>query len=634
MEALELALTTARGVHVAASLSTFGAVMFWSAVAPPVLRQADGATASDIEARLLRLFRVSLSVALASALAWLMIDTANIAEAGTASQTAQAIWPVLTDTRFGHVLGLRTTLLVASALALGTGAAAGRRANATGLAGVSLMFHGWQAHAGTLGVTVLGAEALHLLAAGAWLGSLLPLQMLIRASSPPQAALAARSFTPLGLLCVAILAATALLQGWILVGGLAGLVGTDYGLVASAKLALFLDLLGIAAANRFCYTPGLTLAGAPDAKRQLQRSIGVEAAIGLAVILAAASLAARIPAVHEQPVWPFTWRPSLENLNDPDLGPEAISGLIGLAAALVLICVGLIWRKSFVAALAFAVVVVIWVAPNLDLLFVQAYPTSFFHSPTGFAAATIARGAQVFSSQCVACHGATGSGDGPAAKSLPVPPADLTAAHLWAHRDGELFWWISHGIETAQGPLAMPGFADRLSEDDRWALIDYVRANNAGTSMAASGQWQDSVLAPDFSANCTGGRVITLANLRGQVVQVLASVSGDVPPALPQVSKPLTTIRIDRDGQTTPTARTCVAADPSVWTAYAVVSGEDADSLDGTRFLVDSEGWLRARWRPGDPASWADPGALQAEIEKILSNPLTAETEHSHVHGR
>jgi mono/diheme cytochrome c family protein len=330
-------------------------------------------------------------------------------------------------------------------------------------------------------------------------------------------------------------------------------------------------------------------------------------------------------------VWPFTWRPSLENLNDPDLGPEEIGGLIGLAAASVLICIGVIWRKSFVAAFAVAAVMVIWVTPNLELLFVQAYPTSFFQSPTGFAAATIARGAELFSSHCTGCHGATGRGDGPAANSLPVPPADLTAAHLWAHSEGELFWWISHGIETAQGPLAMPGFADRLSEDDRWALIDYVRANNAGMTMAASARWQVPVPAPDFTATCTDGRMISLANLRGQVVRIIASVAGDIAPAPPQ-RPPLTTIRISRDEQVTPMARTCVAADPSVWIAYAVVSGEDAESLDGTQFLVDPAGWLRARWRPGDPRGWADPRVLQAEVETILSKPIAAGVSRSHVH--
>ncbi len=61
-----------------------------------------------------------------------------------------------------------------------------------------------------------------------------------------------------------------------------------------------------------------------------------------------------------------------------------------------------------------------------------------------------------------------GSGDGTAAKSLSVPPADLTAGHLWIHDDGELFWWLSHGIDSADGGQAMPGFSGVLDEDQRW----------------------------------------------------------------------------------------------------------------------------------------------------------------------
>lgn len=114
------------------------------------------------------------------------------------------------------------------------------------------------------------------------------------------------------------------------------------------------------------------------------------------------------------------------------------------------------------------------------MLFVPAYPTSFYRSPTAFAATSIMRGAALFPSNCAACHGADGRGDGPLAAKLPVPPADLTASHLWAHPDGELFWWLANGIEAPDGQPAMPGFADKLPPDNRWALIDYVRANNAG----------------------------------------------------------------------------------------------------------------------------------------------------------
>jgi hypothetical protein len=61
MEAAELGLTAVRGVHLAASLSAFGVVLFWSAVAPPVLQMADGATRARIEDRFRRMFRASLA---------------------------------------------------------------------------------------------------------------------------------------------------------------------------------------------------------------------------------------------------------------------------------------------------------------------------------------------------------------------------------------------------------------------------------------------------------------------------------------------------------------------------------------------------------------------------------------------
>ena len=86
-------------------------------------------------------------------------------------------------------------------------------------------------------------------------------------------------------------------------------------------------------------------------------------------------------------------------------------------------------------------------APSLTLLTVEAYPTSFQVSPTGFAAASIVRGETLYGPNCAACHGADGQGNGPAAASLRVKPADLTMPHLREHTDGDLFWWLSHGID-------------------------------------------------------------------------------------------------------------------------------------------------------------------------------------------
>jgi hypothetical protein len=65
-----------------------------------------------------------------------------------------------------------------------------------------------------------------------------------------------------------------------------------------------------------------------------------------------------------------------------------------------------------------------------------------------------------------------GWGDGPAGVGLPRKPADLTAAHTAQHTAGDMFWWITRGIPAG----GMPGFAGALSEDDRWDLINFIRA--------------------------------------------------------------------------------------------------------------------------------------------------------------
>lgn len=70
---------------------------------------------------------------------------------------------------------------------------------------------------------------------------------------------------------------------------------------------------------------------------------------------------------------------------------------------------------------------------------------------------------------CVSCHGAKGKGDGVAAAALNPKPADWTSKKVQEETDGEIFWKISNG----RG--AMPPWK-HLSENDRWALIRYIRS--------------------------------------------------------------------------------------------------------------------------------------------------------------
>lgn len=91
-------------------------------------------------------------------------------------------------------------------------------------------------------------------------------------------------------------------------------------------------------------------------------------------------------------------------------------------------------------------------------------------NPTPSDAASIARGKQLYTQNCFACHGTLGKGDGPAGSGLNPHPGDLSdSAAMWGQSDGALFWKISNGRSP------MPGFADTFSEQDRWRLIDYIR---------------------------------------------------------------------------------------------------------------------------------------------------------------
>ena len=103
---------------------------------------------------------------------------------------------------------------------------------------------------------LLFAGLLHLLAAGAWIGGLWPLLIVVR--GPPRVgALAARWFSPLGKACVVGTVLSSAVQFVGLVGGLPGLVGTAYGWVAGAKLGLLGVLFVFAVANRYRLAPAL-----------------------------------------------------------------------------------------------------------------------------------------------------------------------------------------------------------------------------------------------------------------------------------------------------------------------------------------------------------------------------------------
>ena len=611
-----LGLGLMRGLSVAALLSVFGALLFRTAVAGAVLQNRD---ADVFQRSWRRLFWASWSAAMATTIGWLVLEAASIANARTLLAAAVATSGVLADTRFGHVLLLRLAVLTAVALMQGSGTR--RLSTATILAAVATALQAGHSHAAAmedgLGILLL-SEVVHLLAAGAWLGGLLPLLLLTASASPHAAAIAARRFSPLGIACVVLLASTASFQFWVLIGGLPGAIGTGYGLLALVKLVLFGLLLGLASRNRFRWTPALEASAPAAARRALCSNIAIEAGLGLLVVLAAGLLTSLPPAMHVQPLWPFPYRPSLDTIReDADIRLEVIEAVLALGGAAALLVLACLLPHLRWAGIALAVAIGGFALPHLDPLLVAAYPTSYWLSPTGFAASSIVDGARLFPDHCASCHGAGGRGDGPASKGL-VPAADLTADHLWMHSDGELFWWLSHGIDMPGGGTAMPGFAGVLSDDQRWNLIDYIRAHNAGTIFGHAGGWSPPLKAPELQARC-GDRTVTLLDLRGRFVRLV--IGGSAVPAM--TSADVVTLVVPPD--TTPTGPgTCVIDDEVVPSAYSVVAGIPAADLQGTQFLIDDHGWLRALQRAGVSGSWNNLNNLAAEIRDLRARPIAA----------
>ena len=151
--------------------------------------------------------------------------------------------------------------------------------------------------------------------------------------------------------------------------------------------------LALACANRLVFTARL---GAGRAQRALLGSIAVETVAVCCVVFAAAAMASSPPATHVQPVWPFAWRPSTVAWEEPELRDELVRLLIAAAAGSLLIGITLAFRRFRILAAGLAVIVVAPFTPALELLFVEAFSTSYAHSTTGFSVNAIARGEVLF----------------------------------------------------------------------------------------------------------------------------------------------------------------------------------------------------------------------------------------------
>lgn len=447
------------------------------------------------------------------------------------------------------------------------------------------------------------AVSAHVIAAALWFGSLPSLYLLLRVSRD-EGLQAARRFSRYGIVFVVVLIAGATIAGWLLTGGMPGLVGTTYGRIMIAKIVLLAAMLTLAALNRFW----LSCDGASG--QGLRYAIVIEGIIGLVVFLAASLLATQPPGVHEDIVWPFAYRLRDNILSDAFLVDAAWRSFkpLLLAFLIAILCLFLPrWRwQATVVVLVFGVA--LFQPPRAGLFIQTANEASFLRSPTSYTSIAIARGATAFGVNCASCHGNDGRGRGEQATGDPVWPPDLSAPLFSGRSDGEIFWTIMHGKELNDGRQSMPGFEAALDAKTAWSLVDYVRtiASARTISMPAPDGEVYPALSPGITVYCGETRHEVGRQTTGFWLLTLRDKHLDV-------------FALSDDGAQIQ----CDISDQTAAVAMQLLT----PAADDASFLVDQNGWIRFRWSGHEGPELS---TLVTAISKARTKPVSLSNKGHH----
>jgi putative copper resistance protein D len=309
---IDLGLVVARLLHFAAVTALAGVSFF------PLYAYANAEPIVLLRWRQGVLLAAAVA-ALLSGILWFVFSVANMS--GTLADVADrdVLWTVLNETSFGRVWTARMLLAVIVLVVISR-----RFASTVGpqpdwimpsltaalLASLAGVGHS-QIEEGMAGVIHVTSDTAHLLAAGAWLGGLLPLGFILahdgretdtaRATDLDEVLL---RFSGMGYIAVATLIGSGLANGWLLIGSVSGLFATPYGQLLLVKLALFAGMLALAVSNRFWIVPSLTKArtdgrGPTAWTARLRHHVLGEQFLGLMVLLIVSVLGMMRPAIGQ-----------------------------------------------------------------------------------------------------------------------------------------------------------------------------------------------------------------------------------------------------------------------------------------------------------------------------------------------
>jgi putative copper resistance protein D len=265
-----------------------------------------------------RLLLAAAIVALLSGLFWFVFAVAGMSGALTDLTDPEVVWAVVQDTAFGAVWTARMLLAVIIVGLTATRLFSTRTINqdlitsilaAALLASLAGTGHS-QIEEGWPNAAHVASDAAHLLAAGAWLGGLLPFGFIlflhageIEAAGPMDLDQILLRFSQMGYVAVATLIGTGLVNSWFLVGAVSSLWTTAYGKMLIAKLLLFGGMLALAVLNRFWLVPSTIKARTDDLggfvswTGRLRTHVRGEQLLGLMLLLIVSVLGTMRPAI-------------------------------------------------------------------------------------------------------------------------------------------------------------------------------------------------------------------------------------------------------------------------------------------------------------------------------------------------
>ena len=306
MISLDWAIIALRFLQFGGAVILFGSPLFllYGRLLPPDVKPAGLVWAKTL------LLRASLILLIATPLQFL-IQTANLAGSFAGVCEADAFKAALLDMSFGKS-SLARCLLAFVAFVLTIVFPADRRLfSHTAIVGALICASfAWMGHGaateGSIDWVHLGADIAHSLAAAGWLGALAIFWIGTRKHPPSSVttsnlATSLAAFSGVGTLIVAVIVTTGLINSFFLIGWDAPkALSLPYGQLLAVKLAFFLGMLCLAAANRYWHTPALSraLEGQDDHESAiaiLRKSIRTEALFAMAVLAVVAWLGTLAP---------------------------------------------------------------------------------------------------------------------------------------------------------------------------------------------------------------------------------------------------------------------------------------------------------------------------------------------------